>query len=119
MQRLTIPKRVQLPFGYVVTIKQVTDSEMEEIVEDGTGESVDGYWDPDERVLYIRKSLPIRRHRYILAHELGHACNDWQHHAMMNRNPYIYYPSCLIKEYIAYTPQFLLLPSPPCASSNQ
>jgi len=30
MQRLTIPKRVQLPFGYVVTIKQVTDSEMEE-----------------------------------------------------------------------------------------
>src|SRR6266702_2917680 len=71
MQRLTIPKRVQLPFGYVVTIKQVTDSEMEEIVEDGTGESVDGYWDPDERVLYIRKSLPIRRRRYILAHELG------------------------------------------------
>ena len=63
MQRLTIPKRVQLPFGYVVTIKQVTDSEMEEIVEDGTGESVDGYWDPDERVLYIRKSLPIRRRR--------------------------------------------------------
>ena len=28
MQRLTIPKRVQLPFGYVVTIKQVTDGEM-------------------------------------------------------------------------------------------
>jgi uncharacterized protein DUF955 len=84
MQRLTIPKRVQLPFGYVVTIKQVTDSEMEEIVEDGTGESVDGYWDPDERVLYIRKSLPIRRRRYILAHELGHAWNDWQHHAMDN-----------------------------------
>src|SRR5881409_402573 len=34
MRRLTIPKRVQLPFGYVVTIKQVTDGEMEEIVEE-------------------------------------------------------------------------------------
>src|SRR5260370_42058916 len=84
MQRLTIPKRVQLPFGYVVTIRQVSDSEMEEIVEDGTGESVDGHWDPDERVLYIRKSLLIRRRRYILAHDLGLAWNDWQHHPMDN-----------------------------------
>src|SRR5437879_13761690 len=67
MQRLTIPKRVQLPFGYVVKIKQVTDSEMEEIVEDGTGESVDGYWDPDERGLYMRKYLRMRLRRYMLS----------------------------------------------------
>src|SRR5437867_12506821 len=78
MRRLTIPKRVQLPFGYVVTIKQVTDGDMGEIVEGGTVDSVDGYWGPDERVLYIRKSLPSGRRRDILAPELGRGWSDWQ-----------------------------------------
>ncbi len=81
VKRLVIPHRVHLPFGYIVAIRQITDTEMDEMIEaDDAGEPADGYWNPDTRIIYLRKRLPMRRRRYILAHEMAHAVNDWLHH---------------------------------------
>lgn len=76
---LRIPSRVVLPFGYRITVKQVTDSEM-----DARDANADGEWDCETRTIYIRKRLPMTRRRYILAHELGHAWLDWQHRYLDN-----------------------------------
>lgn len=74
MRQYRIPKQVRLPFGYVVTVRQVTGKELDRAIE-----GVDACWDVEERAIWIRKSLPITRKRYLLAHELGHAWLDWQH----------------------------------------
>lgn len=74
IRHLRIPSRVVLPFGYRISVRQVTDAEM-----DTRDTNADGIWDSDTRTIYIRKRLPVTRRRYILAHELGHAWLDWQH----------------------------------------
>ena len=71
---LRIPTRVVFPFGYRISIRMVTDAEMAE-----RDPNADGVWDSETRTIYIRKRLPVRRRRYILGHELGHAWLDWQH----------------------------------------
>jgi Zn-dependent peptidase ImmA (M78 family) len=71
---LRIPSRVVLPFGYRITVRQLSDSEM-----DKRDENADGIWDDDTKTIFIRRRLPVTRRRYILAHELGHAWLDWQH----------------------------------------
>jgi len=74
---LRIPHRVVLPFGYRITVRQLSDTEM-----DKRDENADGIWDDETKTIYIRKRLPVTRRRYILAHELGHAWLDWQHRHM-------------------------------------
>ncbi|TKB79567.1 MAG: ImmA/IrrE family metallo-endopeptidase [Nitrospira sp.] len=74
VRHMRIPSRVVLPFGYKITVRQLTDQEMNE-----RDRNADGVWDDETRTIYIRKRLPITRRRYILAHELGHAWLDWQH----------------------------------------
>lgn len=69
-----IPTRVILPFGYRISVRQLTDAEM-----DKQDSNSDGIWDEETKTIYIRKRLPVTRRRYILAHELGHAWLDWQH----------------------------------------
>ncbi|WHZ24177.1 MAG: hypothetical protein OJF47_003289 [Nitrospira sp.] len=69
-----IPNKVILPFGYHITVRQVTDSEMNR-----QDANADGIWNNETKTIYIRKRLPVTRRRYILAHELGHAWLDWQH----------------------------------------
>lgn len=77
---MRLPNYVRFPFGYVCKVKQVTDHEMRKIVGVDVGDDIsDGLWDGDSGTIYIRKSLPVRRKRYILGHELGHAFLDWQH----------------------------------------
>jgi len=71
---LRIPTRVALPFGYRISVCQLTDAEM-----DRRDSNADGIWDDATKTIYIRKRLPVTRRRYILAHELGHAWLDWQH----------------------------------------
>ena len=71
---IRIPTRVVLPFGYQISVRQLTDTEM-----DKRDANADGIWDSDIKTIYIRKRLPMTRRRYILAHELGHAWLDWQH----------------------------------------
>ena len=76
-----IPRRASFPFGYTVTIVQVTDREMRDREEIDADEDIsDGCWFADTRTIYLRKALPPRRKRYILGHELMHAVLDWQHH---------------------------------------
>lgn len=71
---MRILRYVVLPFGYRVTVT-ITDNEKHL-------EQSDGSWDVDKRAIYIRKSLPAARRRYILGHELLHAWVDWQHKYM-------------------------------------
>ena len=75
---MRLPKRVVLPFGYVIKVKLVTDPEMRSIL--GEDEICDGLWQEGSRAISIRKCLPVTRQRYILSHEMGHAVIDWQHH---------------------------------------
>ncbi len=74
---LRIPNQVVLPFEYRITVRQLSDAEMDKL-----DENADGIWDDDTKTIYIRKRLPVTRRRYILAHELGHAWLDWQHRYM-------------------------------------
>lgn len=72
-----IPRKVVLPFGYVITVKLLSNGEMNR-----KDYKCDGLWDVDRRTIYIRASLPLNRRRYILLHELGHAWLDFQHQHM-------------------------------------
>lgn len=78
--RKVIPKFVDLPFGFRIEVRRIPPSEMadrlEEDLEDG---SAAGFWDFDEMTIFIDKSLPAAKQRYILAHEMVHAVNDWAH----------------------------------------
>jgi Zn-dependent peptidase ImmA (M78 family) len=72
-----LPKKIHFPFGYVCLVKQVSDKQMKEVVEDEDG--ADGAWDVETRTIFIRQTLPMKRKRYVLGHELGHSFLDWQH----------------------------------------
>jgi Zn-dependent peptidase ImmA (M78 family) len=74
---MRLPSRVTLPFGYVVLVKELTDAEMR--AEEEAGELCDGLWDAEAKTIFVRKDLPLKRKRYILWHELGHALWDGQH----------------------------------------
>lgn len=72
---LRIPASVTLPFGYRVSIKQLSNSEFDSYCADA-----DALWLDHTKTILIRKSLPPKRRAYLLAHELGHAWLDWQHY---------------------------------------
>jgi len=65
-----IPKKIQLP-GFTIIVREESDQEL----------SVEGTWEYEPTtgtaVIRIQKSLPIRRKRYILVHELQHAIIDY------------------------------------------
>lgn len=82
---MRIPATQRFPFGYVVRIRQVTDTEMANESDEDIADIPDGLWDSDERIIWIRKALSPRRKRYVLLHELGHALLDCGH-ACMNEN---------------------------------
>jgi Zn-dependent peptidase ImmA (M78 family) len=75
-----LPTKIHFPFGYICTVKQVTDKEMKDLCDDEDGS--DGMWDVETKTIYILKKLPTKRKRYILGHELGHAFLDWQHYCL-------------------------------------
>ena len=77
IRMLRIPCRVVLPFGYRISVRQLSDAEMNK-----RDANADGIWDDNTKTINIRKRLPVTRRRYILAHELGHAWLDWQHRYM-------------------------------------
>lgn len=72
--RCRIPRKISLPFGYIIRVRQLTNKQM-----DNMDKGCDGLWDVSLRTIYIRKSLPLTRKRYILIHEVGHSFLDWQH----------------------------------------
>lgn len=74
-----IPRSIRLPFGYTVKVAQVTRAEMRTEVECESGDEPDASWDVDEMTIYLLRSLPITRKRYVLCHELQHAAADLTH----------------------------------------
>lgn len=76
---LRIPASITLPFGYKVTIKQLSDQEFDTHASDA-----DGLWVPETRTILIRKRLPAKRRAYLLVHELGHAWLDFSHQYLDN-----------------------------------
>jgi Zn-dependent peptidase ImmA (M78 family) len=78
---VSLPHRFVFPFGYVVSIHRVSAREMRKLQGDADYKAspADGLWSVDTQTISVLKSLPLRRQRYILSHELGHAWLDWQH----------------------------------------
>jgi len=72
---MRLPRTLVFPFGYRVKVKLATKAKMMEVC----GDAPDGLWLVEERTIYIRKRLPMARKRYILAHEMQHALNDFAH----------------------------------------
>lgn len=80
---MRFPTRIHLPFGYVVKVRRVTSREMAKLAESVGGEGgLDGLWDDSRQTIYIRKTLSMKRQRYILWHELVHALADATHHCL-------------------------------------
>lgn len=73
MTRTRLPRTIALPFGYRVRVRQVPARELP---------GCDGEWCAETRTVRIVRSLPERRKRYILYHELVHAVLDAGHHAL-------------------------------------
>jgi Zn-dependent peptidase ImmA (M78 family) len=76
-----IPRIVRLPFGYTVKVQQVTLQEMRDAIEEDD-DPPDGAWVSDDMTIYLRRTLPAGRKRYILCHELQHAVADLTHAAL-------------------------------------
>lgn len=75
---LRIPKRVVLPFGYVITVKQLSNKEVESLL----GVDTIAGWVVEDKSIYLDKSRPVKKRRADLAHELVHALADWQAHVL-------------------------------------
>lgn len=75
-----LPRTILLPFDYKVKVKLVPAKECKE----ENGKLLDGWFDPDSNSIFIKKTLPAARRRYILGHELGHAVLDWIHECLNN-----------------------------------
>lgn len=52
---------------------------MRDAVECEVGDEPDASWDVDEMTIYLVRTLPERRKRYVLCHELQHAAADLTH----------------------------------------
>lgn len=72
-----LPRKIVLPFDYSVKVKLATPTQCR--TTDASQGEVYGWWDPDTKTIYIRKTLKPAQKRYILAHEMQHAILDWMH----------------------------------------
>lgn len=76
ISRFRIPKSISL-LGLRVSVRQLPDSDM----------TADASWEYDSEgaaVIFIRKSLSIKRKRYLLVHEMGHVILDFMHEGLDN-----------------------------------
>lgn len=73
-----LPRTIPLPWGYVAKVKLVPAKECKE----ENGEILDGWWDSDTQTIYVKKTLPIARRRYMVGHEFNHAVIDWVHRCL-------------------------------------
>lgn len=71
---LRIPKKIKLPFGYTIKVIQRTMKQLHEEI----GSEVYGYWDDEERAIYLGKDLSAAKRRHALIHELKHALADYE-----------------------------------------
>lgn len=80
---MKIPRRVNLPFGYVIQVKQLTRSEFTE----ECGECY-AMWESlhNGGIIYVSKGRNIKKRRADFAHEMMHAVADWQVWALDSRH---------------------------------
>jgi len=78
-KRGPIPTEIDLGSA-LIHVKLVTKKQMIEALENEMelkeDEALQGLWDAEEDTIYIGKWLPIMVQRWILFHELVHACID-------------------------------------------
>ena len=76
MSRYRIPRYIDLPFGYLVEVKQLS----RRAFIDENGADVFATWESGENggVVYLDRSRPVDKRRADLAHELIHAALDFQ-----------------------------------------
>lgn len=71
-----------MPFGYRVRIHRASPLVVQKrfACEYCGHESgpVEGFYDPERRVVWIDRSLSIRQQREVLDHELGHVLTEWR-----------------------------------------
>jgi hypothetical protein len=70
-----IPKTITLPFGYRIRVLQVPKRELDDCYAD---------WCCTTRTIRVQKSLSLARRRYLVAHELLHALNDFTHALLLH-----------------------------------
>lgn len=73
MRLLKIPRFVEFPGGYEITVSVLNDTAFNK----ENGDSDWASWDCEEQVIYLRKSRPPRKKLEDFVHEMGHAYLDW------------------------------------------
>lgn len=76
---MRFPSTIRFPFGYDVKVRLVPPAEIAEQAEFEIEDAPDGLWLADRQTIFINRALPLRRQRYVLIHEMGHALWDFQH----------------------------------------
>ena len=69
--KVRLPKKVELPLGYEVTVAQV-DPGSEEL------EGRHSAWDVDTQTICLDRSYSLAEKRGLLLHEMEHAFADWK-----------------------------------------
>lgn len=80
MRPWPIPSRIDLGF-HLINVKLLSKRQMREEMDDGDPETepgsiIEGFWDVDTDTIAVGKWLPRRVQRWVLVHELVHACID-------------------------------------------
>jgi Zn-dependent peptidase ImmA (M78 family) len=75
-----IPHKIDLGF-HIINVELLGRRQMREAMDDddpqeGRGEIIEGFWDIETDTIAIGKWLPRRVQRWVLVHELVHACID-------------------------------------------
>lgn len=66
-----LPRRLEFPEGYVVTVVQVEPDQLEGAYAE---------WDVDTRTVLIDRTRPLAEKRWLLyVHEWDHITTDWKH----------------------------------------
>ena len=81
---MRVPRIIQLPFGWDITVKQLSQKALNEYADD----HVYGLWEIDTRTIYLSKDLPFTQKIDILLHECDHALNDLRHAALQRAGIY-------------------------------
>lgn len=78
MKRLTVPRKIVFPYGYVIRIKQ----QERDTFRDEHGDAGLAFWEEgiNGGTIYLDKSRPLRKRLEDLEHELGHGWIDWLEH---------------------------------------
>jgi hypothetical protein len=78
-----LPRKVELPFGYEISVVQGTPDTNDRAAE----------WDVDTRTIVVDRRLPPAEKRGAFLHELDHAWSDWK--LWVAQNVSVRYPDAM------------------------